>query len=433
MATITGNSLLRQLEGKPAGLLKIGLFILLIISTFPNFLPRSRDSGLDQSWVIGLNEAAARGMIFGKEIIFTYGPLGFIDAPIDTGANVTIAAYFRFAIFFLFLLSIALIVFPSTSLVVSSLYILVFIALTFLGTRFYLLIELHLLLAVLGFLVFSQLRQSMLWAIPAAALAGLALLVKFSIGMACASSFGIWAVVTLAQNPSMKTFFELSFLSLVFLAFFIGLFSLFGGPPATLIDYVRYSMVISRGYSSQMSGAPFGNIFDLILAIFQIALLGTLVLSGAPSNRRYLILPILLAPSLFFLFKGGFVRYDRFHAEDYFTVIPAMAGFFLLIAKERWEKIAGSIMVCAVLMLSFVWHFSLFPSFSNPVANGYHRIRDLAQWSSGRERIRNQDADVIKQQKLPSPILAKIGTQRVDAYPWDISIPLANSLNWNPR
>jgi hypothetical protein len=37
--------------------------------------------GLDPSWVIGLYMAAERGMDFGTQIVFTYGPLGFLTQP----------------------------------------------------------------------------------------------------------------------------------------------------------------------------------------------------------------------------------------------------------------------------------------------------------------------------------------------------------------
>jgi hypothetical protein len=431
---LVGESAGRSHLQKIFSILKISLLILAAIATFPHLLPHFRDNSLDQSWVMGLNEAAKRGMVFGKEIVFTYGPLGFIDCPIDTGNNVSIAAKFRLVIYLLFLCSVALNAYHCRSFAVSSLYVFIFIAMTSMGSRINFLIERHLLLGVLGFLTFSVLRQSFLWAIPAGALAGLALLVKFSIGMACASTFAVWALLTLTQNPNKRTLLKLSIGVVVFLFSLLGLYSLFGGPPTGLFDYLKYSSIIASGYSSQMS-VPCDHVLDLVLAIFQIVLISALVIGGVPSNRRYLILLILLAPALFFLFKGGFVRSDRSHAEDYFTVVPVAAGFFLLIAKDRWEKIAVSTLVLAVLMMSFGWHFSLSStfSFSNPVANGYDRIRAFAPQSPSREAIRNRDAEVTKKQKLPPQILAKVGTQRVDAYPWDISIPLANGLNWSPR
>src|SRR5437868_9859385 len=38
--------------------------------------------GLDGSWKIGLHLAAVHGLVFGREVIFTYGPLGFLTQPL---------------------------------------------------------------------------------------------------------------------------------------------------------------------------------------------------------------------------------------------------------------------------------------------------------------------------------------------------------------
>src|SRR5689334_18371342 len=44
-------------------------------------------AGLDASWAFGLNEAAAKGRIFGRDLAFTYGPLGYLALPMDVGGN----------------------------------------------------------------------------------------------------------------------------------------------------------------------------------------------------------------------------------------------------------------------------------------------------------------------------------------------------------
>ena len=51
--------------------------LLLIVTTlcaFVPFLPSMPASGLDPSWRLALNEAVARSLIFGSDIVFTYGP-----------------------------------------------------------------------------------------------------------------------------------------------------------------------------------------------------------------------------------------------------------------------------------------------------------------------------------------------------------------------
>jgi hypothetical protein len=56
------------------------LFVLMItvISVFVPFSPTMPTSGLDSSWMFGMNQATAQGLSFGKELIFTFGPYASI-------------------------------------------------------------------------------------------------------------------------------------------------------------------------------------------------------------------------------------------------------------------------------------------------------------------------------------------------------------------
>ncbi len=48
----------------------------LLIRFLPNLRPLA--TGLDPSWVYAINYAADKGLVFGEDIIFTYGPLGYL-------------------------------------------------------------------------------------------------------------------------------------------------------------------------------------------------------------------------------------------------------------------------------------------------------------------------------------------------------------------
>ena len=58
-------------------LLKITLLIIIIVVFVP-LSPKMPAPGLDSSWALGLNQAVAQGLSFGKEIIFTLGPYSSI-------------------------------------------------------------------------------------------------------------------------------------------------------------------------------------------------------------------------------------------------------------------------------------------------------------------------------------------------------------------
>jgi hypothetical protein len=76
--------------------------VVLGFATWP-FMSVQASPGLDPSWQIGLHLAASRGLDFGHDLVFTYGPLGFLLQPILIGGStgavsvlVTLAAHIAF-------------------------------------------------------------------------------------------------------------------------------------------------------------------------------------------------------------------------------------------------------------------------------------------------------------------------------------------------
>lgn len=57
--------------------LKFAYLLLLIVLLFPYYqISNLPSAGIDNSWRIALEMAYQKGLIFGKDIIYTYGPLG---------------------------------------------------------------------------------------------------------------------------------------------------------------------------------------------------------------------------------------------------------------------------------------------------------------------------------------------------------------------
>ena len=67
------------------------LYIVLVASIF-NF-PLMPSSGLDPSWRMALGYLFEHGMQFGHDVVFTYGPLGFVVLTCDRLASATITSW----------------------------------------------------------------------------------------------------------------------------------------------------------------------------------------------------------------------------------------------------------------------------------------------------------------------------------------------------
>src|ERR1700730_1906518 len=86
----------------PAYRVLAGLFILwIILASFP-VPPFGLGSGLDASWGYALNMAHAQHLVFGKDFIFTFGPLGYLTCPDPDLADRFTTLAFRLAAYLLF-------------------------------------------------------------------------------------------------------------------------------------------------------------------------------------------------------------------------------------------------------------------------------------------------------------------------------------------
>src|SRR4051812_44689567 len=54
---------------------------LITAVTYPVQSPLLPGTDTDESWILGLHEAIIHGLSFGGEVMFTYGPLGFLTVP----------------------------------------------------------------------------------------------------------------------------------------------------------------------------------------------------------------------------------------------------------------------------------------------------------------------------------------------------------------
>ncbi len=58
-------------------LVAAGALVIAWLLLMP-FAPGMPTGGIDGSWPYGLNEAIARGYVFGRDVVFTFGPLASV-------------------------------------------------------------------------------------------------------------------------------------------------------------------------------------------------------------------------------------------------------------------------------------------------------------------------------------------------------------------
>jgi hypothetical protein len=411
--------------------------LLLIITIAAAIIPISPvmpRSGLDASWVYGLGEAVAMKLVFGKDIVFTFGPYASIYTSSYHPATyhfVLLGSFcmtLGFSVLFVYLLE-------GRSLLLSLLVIFFLACNTGAADATLLLYPLLLALFVYrltlpksdstqltnGSATFTYLAVFLLFGVL-----GLIPLIKGSLLILAVAIGGLCALrLYLTRRVSLTIVAIVA--SLVGLLLF---WVITGQPLQGLPSYFISMFPIASGYTEAMSTK--GK-----TAQIAIYLLCSLVFSATIFFARFLVwrnrLYLLAAFGLFLFlaFKEGFVRHDA-HATIAGSAL-FLAGSSLcmvLTGRTRWVNLA--LCIGAWFAIGNAYYPITALNAIKQARSGYTRlgsglwesIRGTRNLPANFEQARN----LIRQQHS---IPAMKGTS--DIYPFDQSYLLASGNKWSPR
>ena len=266
------------------------------------FLPIAQ--GLEPSWIFAINFFVDQKIIFGKDVFFSYGPLGYLIAPNDVGSNLFKGISFQLFISFVF--SALMIYLSFVKKIFSTLHLLLF-ALLFSQGRFVLQgFDYFVCLLVLMFLSLSFFTKR--WHLPflaALVFSVFLLFVKFVsgiIGMVSMSSF----ILVTFFNDRKKAFNAMILASVGIPFLFISSYYLYNPSFPDMFSYVKGAFEISSGYSVAMSWE--GRTIDLFLAVLVGLLYGIFMFILYRTKKETFLLSWVFIIPLFVGFKHGFVR-----------------------------------------------------------------------------------------------------------------------------
>jgi hypothetical protein len=319
--------------------LQLTFLALLGLLGLPAFTPYI-GAGLDSSWVIAVATAADRGMSFGKGLIFSYGPLGFLASPafaVPALGVVSVWVRITFAFLLGWLIARSLIVvapwWAAAVVTVGGVWVL--------GGAFSLGAEavlVPLLLFVGGFLDVLGTRKeplSLRLAVLFGALAGTSLLIKFDTGcwgflfvLGALGLHGRAIRLGLAGLASRVVAAALGFS--VALLLWWGVLS---QPIGDLAPWIRGSFEVLLGYDRAMVRSG-GNWWDLPAAVAACVVALFLGWLLTPKGRRSYVC-LLLGSASFLFTKQSFTRQDSGgHLVRIFALLVLALLVLLGVAKR---------------------------------------------------------------------------------------------------
>lgn len=383
-------------------------------------------AGVDPSWVAGLYIAAHRGLQFGPQVIFTYGPLGFLAQPWIWYSGLSAIAFVYQA----------------------ALHVLLCVSLVWALRRTF-----HPILAVVATFLVVVTMGSLDVAVVLSAVWCLAILAPdppaFASPLVAVGGALLGVAQTLIYPRSGLIVLAICLVALlagarrrrdvpVFLGVaIVALFALWlaaGQNAGNLPIFASRSFQIISGFSEAMGVQTMGTIYRFGAIIGSLALIGYATLTSVPGRTRLGAI-ILTAIASFVMFKEGNVRAEINHTAIFFATAGGMCAG-LAFARRRW--LAVGVLAVAIAVNVHLNSLARSDVSYNPLT--------YAQRASDQVRLlfnpvgRNFDAHffslikMTQQYKLPPALVALVKGHTVQADPEEVAALWAYGLasEWVP-
>jgi len=413
-------------------------FILLIV--MPP-IPYPLWPGLDPSWAFGLNMGHLDKIVFGRDIVFTYGPLGYLVNPAFPEAEPWAVFVFNWGIALLTAYALWKLSKRARHWTEAGLYLGVFwvcsafvFELVFDSTierMLALIIAQSLLIAIrlddgpwfdLGLLFF---------------LAAAALLAKFNLGiLASLVAFYFAAVLWWRHRLTWRLVLKpLAAGVLVWISTLLGLYWWLDGTLGGLGAFLRNSAEVASGYSDAMAVAgPLGWAVGALLSV--LVLLICVPLAAGEIRRIGWGIPPLLIIS-FLCAKSALVRQDIHPLPFPFQMAEAALLIVALASTPRSRIVVGAFAL-AMLDWGIVTVTDMSPQFLPTSMNrltghaAFVNLDGFLHWPATVSALESATQRNLLADQLPAEFLPYVRGKRVSAYPWEIAMIRANHLQWQP-
>ncbi len=409
-------------------LVRVLLFLVFVAGIFT--LPQKPEIELDASWRMALAQFFHDGLQFGREVVFTYGPLGFLMGKTYYGLY-----FWPLVLWQLFAaLVFTSIIFIQGRGLTGYARIGYFAFFLFLGVIYE--DALHMIMiALMGFMLIrhsgaTARRSDPLIVVLLAVLS----LIKFTNLMLAAFAVGAATVHELwVKRPLVAPRLLLWFVG----AYLLG-WVLCGQSLANLPAYIGNSLEVSQGYQAAMGIAtPVAPLWKALLILALLAVYVARYIKQHPDRPRAFANAALLAAFVYLNWKHGFVRSDG-HMIGFFicAFVPAAAFPVLLGDLPPAGKLARGLLA-AVAVLCVLGVYDALPHvirgvFGNMQEKIWSNVQQVTDWSAMRQMYRDRlttataAADLVNSRPV-------IGNHTVDVLGHDQAAVLLSRLNYHPR
>ncbi|HEV7786812.1 MAG TPA: hypothetical protein VGQ28_15815, partial [Thermoanaerobaculia bacterium] len=411
-------------------------WLVLVLFLFPA-VGSSLGRGLEPSWAYAVNALSSTGRLPGRDVAFTYGPLGWLFVPANLENHLCLALSFWLGIHALFALALARALrWASTFGAIAFAGFLLASHTLGLGADYGLVLT-------LGLLLLPDLLETAAWRVPwapalASALAVVFGLIKLSFGLSAVALLGSFVLVAFARRRPGRGRLLAAMAGGAIMALAVAVPLFFEGLENAW-RWLGLQGELARGYAAGMA-LP-ADAADLASGLAALALISGLFLAARAKGSvlaglwAMFLLPVWLA------FQHGFIRGDAAHTVAFFPFVLGVTALGLLLARGPVEKRAagGAALLLLVLAAACVLRFGGVPVLKGQLdvllgARGFRNLSAAMHPAALQRRVARDQESALAPSRLPEDFVAPVRAAGlgVDVLPWELSYVPANGLRWMP-
>lgn len=371
---------------------------------------------LDSSWVMSLHWAIQKNLIFGKDYIFTYGPLGFLGTRTALGFS---RLYFLFSDLFIignFAFILVYVFRRFYSFQTLGFCFLVVYSISGFSTYSDQIIFTFLLISIF-WLNYSLVRSKPAGLIIPVIITVVLFYIKVNISFISLIIFYgylVYFIFSEKEERIAKILYGLAVPLIIILLSF---------PLRTdLLGYISGGLSLIDGYNDAMNLKPGEYLKYIIIAG---VLIGVFFVTFFYRNfRTNIILFVTCGIVTYVLFKQSFVRSDL-HVAIFFVYFPGLCGLLAIFYKKLSVfQVYTAACICSTCLIAGL------------VLGSYSKLGDRLNYLAAvfsPNNIQERYENSFNRFNLPPEVKEIIGSKTVDIIPWNIDYLYFNRLNYNPR
>ncbi|MFC5582592.1 hypothetical protein [Rhodanobacter terrae] len=397
-------------------------YVLTILVLVP-FGPSFPSAGTDASWAYAMNVAIANHLHFGRDVIFTFGPLAPAYTHLYHPSTDNMMLVVSFIVASAAFAGFASLAYPKKSVWLIALPIM----LCQFATPDGLFIFLPFLLLLVAERDFDHRVVGRVITLLVAGACALLPLIKGSLGASVLLCTGLALVPVWRRSRVDAVALVVTQAAVMIVAW------LWAGQPLEGLPnfFIAQDMIIS-GYTVAMSLNASSNRFESVLCLIVAASLVWAMWRSTPRSSSWRIM-IALSFVLFVCFKAAVVRPDWWHVAIFGSAL-VLVGYVILLRDELRRGVA--FFAISIISWAIINHASYVPY--GPKAD-LSRVAAVLKKSSNGILIRlfdnNQLSNEWRQanEQIQKTLRLPSYTGTADIYPVDLSLLFASDTKWNPR